>query len=337
MMDDVLKNNIGSEFSLKPKAVVVHDPTKFDVFTQFTHLPIEEIKEYFLFRQSPQPELLKSHHEEFVNQLKKEIKSVFYLSDILSLKPNLLNQWQDYLSTNPNLVYTRDAFITFPYIPEGYLTSKMGKKIRQLEPEIMSEVAKILGLKEIVKLPDELVLEGGDIIPFCHESKRYIIIGYGRRTTKDTLYFLQQKLMEKKLIDGIIGIELAQWRINLDGGMLPVTDDVIIAHPESLISGILLDSTETTINPIQFFKDLGFQFIEVSQEESIEKQACNCVCLGRRKIVAYDLSDRVYNLLKQHDVEVIRVKGKELVKGNGGPRCMTRPIYQEIPIRLSKN
>ncbi|NEQ65256.1 MAG: hypothetical protein F6K21_07115 [Symploca sp. SIO2D2] len=337
MMDNILKNNIESEFSLKPKAVLVHDPTKFDVFTQFTHLTREEIQEYFLFRQSPQPELFKSHHQEFVEQLNKEVKSVVYLSDILSLKPSLLNKWQNYLSTNPNLVYTRDAFITFPYIPEGYLTGKMGKEIRQREPEIMSEVAQVLGLKEIVEIPDELVLEGGDVIPFCHGSKRYIIIGYGRRTTKDTLYFLQQKLREKKLIDGIIGIELAQWRINLDGGMVPVTEDVIIAHPESLISGMLLDSTETKINPMQFFQDLGFRFIEVSQEESLHKQACNCFCLGRRKIVAYDLSDRVYNLLRQHDVEVIRVKGKELVKGTGGPRCMTRPIYKEIPIGLLQN
>ncbi|NES65481.1 MAG: hypothetical protein F6K24_09570, partial [Okeania sp. SIO2D1] len=37
-----------------------------------------------------------------------------------------------------------------------------------------------------------------------------------------------------------------------------------------------------------------------------------------------------YNLLRQHNVNVIRVQGKELVKGIGGPRCMTRPIYKEI-------
>ncbi|NET43072.1 dimethylarginine dimethylaminohydrolase family protein [Okeania sp. SIO2B3] len=330
MTAELNSKNLG-EFSLKPKAVLVHDPTPFGVFNQFIHIQKEEIQEYYLFRESPQPELYPSHHQEFVNALKAEIGYVFYLSDILSSSTNqLLSKWQNYLSKNPNLVFTRDAFITLPWMPDSYLPGKMGKKIRQLEPKLMSDIGEILGLKEILKIPDPLVLEGGDVIPFCHQNQRYLLIGYGRRTTKETLYFLQEQLIGRGIIDGIVGIELAQWRINLDGGMLPVTDDVIITHPESLINGILLNRTETQINPIHFFKDLGFQFIEVTQEESLYRLACNCFCLGERKIIAYDLSERVYNLLRQHHVNVIRVQGKELVKGIGGPRCMTRPIYKEI-------
>lgn len=321
-----------SEFSVTPKAVIIHDPTEFKVFAHLEHLSVKDIKENFLFREFPNVEQFSKAHQNFANSLNQEIKT-FYVSDILKFKEEKISvQFSNYLSTNPNLVYTRDAIMTLPWAPDGYIVGRMVKKIRQQEPQLMSCVAKLLGLKPILEIPEGLFLEGGDVIPICYQQKKYLVIGYGRRTTRETLDFLYSELQPKGIIDGIIGIELAQWRINLDGGMVPVAEDCIIAHPESLISGVLLNGSETAINPINFFKDIGFNFIEVTQEESLYKQACNCFCLGDRKIFAYDLSERVHNLLKKYDVEVIKVKGQELVKGTGGPRCMTRPIYTDVTL-----
>jgi len=75
------------------------------------------------------------------------------------------------------------------------------------------------------------------------------------------------------------------------------------------------------------------RIIDVTREESVFSQACNCVCLGDRKVICYDLCDRVLNELRRLDIEVSAVAGSELVKGRGGPRCMTRPIY--APVRPS--
>lgn len=321
-----------SEFSLTPKAVIVHDPTEFNVFTHLGKLPSQEMIKNFLFRELPDAKQFHEAHHNFANSLNKELKT-FYVADILSLAGEQIGeQFSSYISTNPNLVYTRDAIITLPWVPDRYIVGRMVKKIRQKEPELMSYVAKLLGLKPLLEIPEGLFLEGGDVIPICYQQKKYLAIGYGRRTTRETLDFLLSELLPKGIIDGIIGIELAQWRINLDGGMVPVAEDCIIAHPESLISGVLLDGSETAINPINFFKDIGFNFIEVTQEESLYKQACNCFCLGGRRIFAYDLCERVQDLLKKFDVEVIKVKGQELVKGTGGPRCMTRPIYIDVTL-----
>lgn len=321
-----------SEFSLIPKAVIVHDPTEFNVFAHLENLPIQEIRENFLFREIPDVKQFRFAHQNFANSLNKEVKT-FYVADILRRKGENINErFSSYLSTNPNLVYTRDAIITLPWLPDRYIVGRMVKKIRQKEPELMSYVAKLLGLKPLLEISEGLFLEGGDVIPIYHKQKKYLVVGYGRRTTRETLDFLLSELLPKGIIDGIIGIELAQWRINLDGGMVPVAEDCIIAHPESLISGVLLDGSETAINPIKFFKDIGFNFIEVTQEESLYKQACNCFCLGGRRIFAYDLCERVHHLLEKYDVEVIKVKGQELVKGTGGPRCMTRPIYTDVTL-----
>ena len=67
--------------------------------------------------------------------------------------------------------------------------------------------------------------------------------------------------------------------------------------------------------------------IEVTREESVHQQACNAVCLGDRRLICYDLCPRAVRLLKDNAVDACCIPGSELVKGRGGPRCMTRPLY----------
>lgn len=73
--------------------------------------------------------------------------------------------------------------------------------------------------------------------------------------------------------------------------------------------------------------DLGMQVIDTTPEESVYAQSCNCLCLGERRIVCYDLCPRVIGLIERSGICVYTVPGAELIKGRGGPRCMTRPIY----------
>lgn len=73
--------------------------------------------------------------------------------------------------------------------------------------------------------------------------------------------------------------------------------------------------------------DLGLQVIDTTPEESVYAQSCNCLCLGERRIVCYDLCPRVIGLIERSGIRVHTVPGAELIKGRGGPRCMTRPIY----------
>jgi N-dimethylarginine dimethylaminohydrolase len=137
--------------------------------------------------------------------------------------------------------------------------------------------------------------------------------------------------------DEIIGVELAEWRINLDGGFLPVAEDVIVADVKSIIGGIHIDArTQQKLDIFEMLRELGMKVINVTPDESVFCQACNCLCLGGRKVIYYDLSDRVYEVLRSHDIEVHRTPGSELVKGRGGPRCMTRPIYKSPTLIFEK-
>ncbi|MGO4636105.1 arginine deiminase family protein [Streptomyces sp. 2RAF24] len=42
--------------------------------------------------------------------------------------------------------------------------------------------------------------------------------------------------------------------------------------------------------------------------------------------MGYDMATPVLNDLRDAGIQVIEIPGGELVKGRGGPRCMSRPV-----------
>ncbi|MGB7293636.1 MAG: arginine deiminase family protein [Thermodesulfobacteriota bacterium] len=81
------------------------------------------------------------------------------------------------------------------------------------------------------------------------------------------------------------------------------------------------------IRPIDYFKEIRFVVIEATRDKSCLVEACNFVCLGQVKLAAYNMTERINNMLRDKGLEIIGIAGDQLVKANGGPRCMTRPVY----------
>ena len=191
----------------------------------------------------------------------------------------------------------------------------------------MAAAMERLGQRRIADVPEGLVLEGGDVIPFATRGRRWLLVAHGPRTDRESLDFLAAELIPEHA-DAILGIQLPSWRINLDGALVPVAEDVVVAHPGSVRDGVMIDATGTVpVDPLDSLRSLDVAVIEVTKEESIYQEACNFLCLGGRRAVCYDLTPRLPPILAAHDVEAIPVPGSELVKGTGGPRCMSRPLY----------
>jgi N-dimethylarginine dimethylaminohydrolase len=185
-----------------------------------------------------------------------------------------------------------------------------------------------LGLREVIELPPDIVLEGGDVIPFAYRGRRCLLVGHGPRTSREAIDFLQQALLPH-YADELIALELAPWRMNLDGGFMPLAEDVFVADMSSILAAELVTAeARSSLNLWDMLSDLGVRVIDTTPEESVYVQSCNCLCLGDRRVVCYDLCPRIVALIAQHEIRVHTVPGVELIKGRGGPRCMTRPIYR---------
>jgi N-dimethylarginine dimethylaminohydrolase len=311
------------ETARRPDAVVVHDPVPSGALSLLHAEPdADTVRERYLFRARPDEQEFALQHAAFVAAIEQAGIVVHHLGDLVAGDPEV----EPGLG-NPNQVYTRDALVTLPWLPGAYIAGRMHAPIRQTERVAMEAAMARLGLTAVADVPDGLVLEGGDVIPLIRGGRRSLLIGYGRRTHRETLDFLADALIPRH-VDEIVGVLLAPWRINLDGGMVPVADDVVIAHPESLLDGVLIDAEGTTrVDVLDLLRDIGMTVIEVTRDESVINQACNCLCLGDRRVVCYDLTPRLPPLLRATGVSPICVAGSELVKGTGGPRCMSRPIY----------
>ena len=320
-----------SEHAAKPKAFIVHDPIESGglefLLSAQSGMNLEEA---LLFRERPNADAYAIQYEAFVRTLSAHAAQVLYLRDIVGDHPS-------YKATakNPNQVFTRDSLITIPWVPGGYISARMKPPLRRAEAATMEAAATLLGLREIIRVPEELFLEGGDFVPFSREGRRTLLLGYGPRTRIETAHFLRRMLIPAYL-DEIIALSLAHWRINLDGGLLPVAHNVVISDCKSILGATLMDEKGSyPIDIWDMFRSLGMTVINTTAEESMYFQSCNCLCLGGGKIIYYDMCTRVGDQLTDNGVTVHGISGSELVKGRGGPRCMSRPLY--CPVHTSRS
>jgi N-dimethylarginine dimethylaminohydrolase len=313
-----------SEHAVTPSLFLVHDPVPFGAFSAFDSITdTDRLLSKFLFRDRPDVARLQDQHRELVAILSRSVRT-FYLRDIVGDDRHALAQF----AANPNLVFTHDSLITLPWVPGGFFLGNMKMAIRREEPAVMARVAGALGLHPIVSVPPEHWLEGGDVMPFFYNGRKALLIGYGPRTSERTLLFLRDTLVLDGIIDEIIGFRLAPWRLNIDGCFFPISRHVAVANLDSIEGGLLIDRNRVdTLHPVAYFKQQGMTIVDASREESFFMQACNFACLGACELAAYGITERINDVVRGLGFHVSSFPGDELVKGNGGPHCMTRPIY----------
>ena len=309
-----------SEYDASPVRVLVHDPAETGALERLVEIPAEELAQRSLFRAHPDPEGFAREHAALVSSLESAGVEVVRLLDFVD------EHGRRALVANPNHVYTRDAAITLPWLPGRFVRGAMRRSVRRGEPEVLASALGALGLEEILAA-DECFLEGGDVIPLAHGDRRALLVGFGPRSSRDGIDVLWRHLHPWAL-DEIIGIQIVPERMNLDGLLVPVSDDTVIVDRSSIVRSFVVDvNGERPVDVLALLSERGLEPLEVTRPEATALQACNCCCLGGRRVIAYDLCRRVAEELLAREIEVRTISGRELIKGTGGPRCMTRPLY----------
>jgi arginine deiminase len=257
------------------------------------------------------------------------------------------------LAPLPNLLYQRD---TSSWIYGGVSVNAMRRRARMRET--VSDEAMYRWHPMFADNGFEVWLHGADSAPATIEGGDILVLGGGavlvgmsERTQPQAVEMLADRLFGAGAADRLVAIDMPKSRafMHLDTvltmadygvfvkyaglGMLPSYTVEPGSGPREL--KVTDHPPEDMHNAIAGALGLGrirvltaTQDVHSAQREQWD-DGCNVLALAPGVVVAYDRNVTTNAYLREHGVEVITVRGSELGRGRGGPRCMTCPIERD--------
>ena len=213
-------------------------------------------------------------------------------------------------------IYCRDASLATDY---GLILCNMGKPARNIEPQTQLKYFESIGLEVLGQIESPGTLEGGDM---CWLNEKTLVVGHTYRSNPEGISQMKS-FLEPKGIE-IIVVDLPHYKGEHD-----------VFHMMSILSPIDKDLAVvySPLMPISFRKELiarGFSFVECPEEE-FEQMGCNVLAISPREVVINTGLPMTEQRLIEAGCTVHTYSGEEISKkGEGGPTCLTRPIYREI-------
>ena len=306
----------------------------------------QEIKAYFATLTNE--ELI----EKIMSGVRKEeikLKSIHLVEYIDDLYPF-------YLDPMPNLYFTRDPQAS---IGHGMTVNRMYFGARRRESIFMSYI-----LKYHPRFKDEDIpvwldrqtpfnIEGGDELVL---SKEVLAIGISERTSAQAIERLARQVLfnADATFTKVLAIEIPNSRtfMHLDTVFTMIDYDKFTMHAaifkkeqnmniftiEQNTQGDDIQITRSSDLKATLEQALGIEeieFIPTGNGDIIDgareqwNDGSNTLCIRPGVVITYNRNYVSNQLLREKGIKVIEIRGSELVRGRGGPRCMSQPLYRE--------
>jgi len=199
-------------------------------------------------------------------------------------------------------------------IEDYFFISNMKHQVRMQEIRGIEILINQIEKGKVVKIPKEITIEGGDIIPW----KDIIFVGLGDRTTMDGALFLQKIFPNKQVLTFELVVDQDNFNKNtlhLDCTFQPIGRNHAI---------IYLDGFQNLPKELfEFFPKNNL--IEISLDQK-NRMFPNILSLSPSKIIIEKGFIELKQELINRKFEVVEVGYKETSKLNGLLRCSTLPL-----------
>jgi len=202
---------------------------------------------------------------------------------------------------------------------EGTLVLSMGKERRRGEEDPLARSLQDCGVPVFGRLAGGARAEGGDTLWLDHET---LAVGRGFRTNAEGVRQLRGLLAHLGV--SVLDYDLPYFTgpeacLHLLSAISPVDTDLAVAYP--------------ALMPVAFWAELrrrGVRLLEVPEGEFLHSQATNVLCVAPRRCVMLECSPVTQRLLEDAGCEVVTFPGEPLsFKTEGGPTCLTRPVWRD--------
>ncbi|EKO8575892.1 arginine deiminase [Staphylococcus pseudintermedius] len=279
----------------------------------------------------------------------------------IQLEMNHLVEYMDdrypfYLDPMPNLYFTRDPQAS---IGRGMTINRMYWRARRRESIFMTYILAHHPRFKDADVPVWLdrncpfSIEGGDELIL---SKEVLAIGISERTSAQAIERLARQILfdDQSTFTKVLAIEIPNSRsfMHLDTVFTMIDYDKFTMHAaifkeENQMNIFTIEKDETkqdirishSSQLKQTLEDAlhvdNIQFIPTGNGDAIDgareqwNDGSNTLTIRPGVVVTYDRNYVSNQLLREHGVKVIEITGSELVRGRGGPRCMSQPLYRE--------
>jgi arginine deiminase len=256
-----------------------------------------------------------------------------------------------YINPLPNLYFMRDPAVV---IGEGIAIGSMRTPIRKRESlflrliydnhQIFDDIRK----EPYYSQDYHYSVEGGDVLVLSEDT---LAVGCSQRTGVAGIEMLADRLLKKDThIKKLLVIQIPKVRayMHLDTVFTMVDYDKFTIYPGILdrINVITVEKNQTgrlcykqeenlemglkkhlKLDRISLIPSGGIDPIIAAREQW--NDSTNTFAIAPARVMAYGRNEVSNKVLRKNGIDVIELEASELVRGRGGPRCMSMPLYRE--------